>query len=109
MTGFTLLYALIALFVVVFIVMPLACLCIGGFLRKDGGSLLERTKGLYLPEGSIRAMLALAIVGAFIIVMVLGPMVDGLKESFDKILAAFSALTGAVTGFYFGNRGGASK
>ena len=109
MTGYTLLYALIALFVVVFVVMPLVCLWIGYCTRKNGGAPLEGTKGLYLPEGSIRAMLALAIVGAFIVVVILGPMVDGLKESFDKILAAFSALTGAVTGFYFGNRGGAAK
>ncbi len=109
MTGNTLLYALVALFIVVFVIMPLACLLIGCCLRKDGGARFEGTKGLYLPEGSIRAMLALAIVGAFIIVVILGPLIDGLKESFDKVLAAFSALTGAVTGFYFGNRGGASK
>ena len=108
MTESTLLYALVALFVVVFVVMPLACLWIGSRVRKDGGAPLDGTKGLYLPEGSIRAMLALAIVGAFIIVVVLGPLVDGLKDSFDKMLAAFSALTGAVTGFYFGNRGGKS-
>ena len=109
MTGDTLLWALMALFFVVFIVMPLVCLCLGWCVGKKTDKPLEGTKGLYLPEGSIRAMLALAIVGAFIVVVVLGPMVDGLKESFDKILAAFSALTGAVTGFYFGNRGGASK
>ena len=109
MTGHTLLWALVALFVVVLVVMPLVCLWIGWRIGKDSGKLLEGTKGLYLPEGSIRAMLALAIVGAFIIVVVLGPLIDGLKDSFDKILAAFSALTGAVTGFYFGNRGGTSK
>ena len=62
-------------------------------------------KGLNLPEGSIRGMLALMIIGSFIIFLVLGPGTEGMSDHFDKILVAFGTLTGAVIGFYFGNRG----
>ena len=57
-------------------------------------------KGLNLPEGSVRSMLALIIVGTFVIFLVLGDDV----AHFQKIVSAFSTLTGAVLGFYFGNR-----
>lgn len=62
-------------------------------------------KGLNLPEGSIRGMLALIIIGSFIIFLVLGPVTEERGEYFDKILTAFGTLAGAVIGFYFGNRG----
>ena len=62
-------------------------------------------KGLNLPEGSIRGMLALMIIGSFIIFLVLGPGTERMSDHFDKILVAFGTLTGAVIGFYFGNRG----
>ena len=57
-------------------------------------------KGLNLPEGSVRSMLALIIVGTFVIFLVLGDDVG----HFQKIVSAFGTLTGAVLGFYFGNR-----
>ena len=59
-------------------------------------------RGLNLPRGSIRSMLALLAVGSFVNVLVLGAPVLG--EHFDSILAAFGTLTGSIIGFYFGNR-----
>jgi len=50
-------------------------------------------------------MLALLSVGSFVILLVLGPGAPEMKEFFDKALAAFGTLTGAIIGFYFGNRG----
>ena len=63
-------------------------------------------RGLNLPRGSIRAMLALLVVGTFMNFLVFGGSAfDG--ETFDKILAALVGLTGSVIGFYFGGRSAA--
>ena len=70
---------------------------------KTAGSSAPELKGLNLPKGSIRGVLALTAVGSFVNVMVLGGPVLG--EHFDSILAAFGTLTGSIIGFYFGNRG----
>ena len=59
-------------------------------------------RGLNLPRGSIRSMLALLAVGSFVNVLVLGAPVLG--GHFNSILAAFGTLTGSIIGFYFGNR-----
>ena len=59
-------------------------------------------RALYLPNGSIRAMLALLIVGSFLNVLVLGS--EPLHKHFEAIVAAFGTLAGSVTGFYFGTR-----
>ena len=76
--------------------------------RKQAPGAGPKLKGLGLPEGSIRGMLALMSVGSFVILLVLGPGAPEMKEFFDKALAAFGTLTGAVIGFYFGNRGTAT-
>lgn len=90
------------LLVVVLVLMPLYAVWVG---RKQAGGLRPTLKGLALPEGSIRGMLALMSVGSFVILLVLGPGAPEMKEFFDKALAAFGTLTGAIIGFYFGNRG----
>ena len=90
-----------ALFVVVLVLMPLYSLCVA----KRGSGASANLKGLNLPEGSIRAMLALMSVGSFIIVLVLGHGVTEMKDNFDQVVTAFGTLTGAIIGFYFGNRG----
>ena len=59
-------------------------------------------KGLNLPEGSVRAMLALLIVGSFVNVLLFG--VNELGDSFEQVVTAFGTLAGAVTGFYFAGR-----
>ena len=56
------------LFLVVLVLMPLYSFC----AAKWGAGANSNLKGLNLPEGSIRAMLALMSVGSFIIVLVLG-------------------------------------
>ena len=62
----------------------------------------EILKGLNLPEGSVRAMLALLIVGSFVNVLLFGANVLG--DHFEQVLTAFGTLAGAVTGFYFAGR-----
>ena len=59
-------------------------------------------KGLNLPEGSIRGMLALLIIGSFVNVLMFGESI--LKENFEQVITAFGTLAGAVTGFYFAGR-----
>lgn len=109
----TLILAEAVLLGVVLLFVPLYWICAS---RKHSPSTGPKLKGLGLPEGSIRGMLALISVGSFVILLVLGPVVlgsgatggsdaTGMKEFFDKSLAAFGTLTGAIIGFYFGNRG----
>ncbi len=62
----------------------------------------EALKGLNLPKGSVRAMLALLIVGSFVNVLLFGAPVLG--DSFEQVITAFGTLAGAVTGFYFAGR-----
>ena len=66
-------------------------------IRKGGPR-----KGLNLPEGSVRAMLALLIVGSFVNVLLFGTYVLG--GNFEQVVTAFGTLAGAVTGFYFAGR-----
>jgi len=47
-------------------------------------------------------MLALLIVGSYINFLMFGSAF--FEDQFDKILAAFGTLAGAVTGFYFAGR-----
>ena len=61
-------------------------------------------RGLNLPRGSIRAILALAIIGSFVVFLVFMPFLSVEAENLDKALVAFGTLSGAVTGFYFGGR-----
>ena len=63
----------------------------------------KELRGLNLPRGSLRGILALATIGSFVNVMVLGA--PDLGENFDSVLAAFGTLTGSIVGFYFGTRG----
>ena len=78
-------------------------LCVG---RKGGASAIVNEgelRGLNLPRGSLRGILALATIGSFVNVMVLGG--PALGDNFDSVLAAFGTLTGSIVGFYFGTRG----
>ena len=74
------------------------------FVGKNSGGVNEKElRGLNLPRGSLRGILALATIGSFVNVMVLGSPVLG--EHFESVLAAFGTLTGSIVGFYFGTRG----
>ena len=71
---------------------------------------IKELRGLNLPRGSIRAILALAITGAFVIFLVFVPFLKPPDpELVDKVLVAFGTLSGSVTGFYFGGRSATPK
>ena len=94
----------------VLIVMPVySCFVSKCCMNKDGGGQpsLQKLKGLNLPAGSVRSMIALLVVGSFVNFLIFGGPVLG--NYFDKILAAFGTLSGSVIGFYFGNRGAESQ
>jgi len=101
-----LLIAEIILLIVVLIFMPIYSCCVG---KCQSNGEKAPLKGLNMPQGSIRGMLALLSVGSFLLFLVLGPQVPEMKEYFDKVLASFGTLTGAIIGFYFGNRGSDKK
>ncbi|UCD09727.1 MAG: hypothetical protein JSU79_03525 [Dehalococcoidales bacterium] len=81
-------------------------------------------KGLALPEGSVRALVAFLLIGSFIIFIFLGKeavviewnetkqLENGTTEIvptqdttlYNTILTAFGTLTGTVTGFYFAKK-----
>ena len=68
--------------------------------RTDESS--KSLRGLNLPRGSVRAMLAFLIVGSFINILVFGA--DVFPNHFEQVITAFGTLAGAVVGFYFGGR-----
>ena len=89
----------------VFFGYPLLCRLKLCFLQNGKSPPL---KGLNLPQGSVRAMIAIAIIGSYLITLSLGSTVLG-DGQFDKIVAAFGSLVGAVVGFYFGSRSNESE
>ena len=64
-------------------------------------------KGLSLPEGSVRSMLALLIAGSLLLTVIFGP--KALTVAYDKVISILAALAGSVLGFYFGSRGSQGK
>ena len=84
-----------SLILLVLFLAPLYAVC-----RKESS---EDLRGLNLPKGSVRAMLALLIVGSFVNVLVFGADVMG--DKFEQVITAFGTLAGAVTGFYFAGKG----
>ena len=68
--------------------------------RKNGDP--KEIRGLGLPRGSVRSMLALLIVGSTINFLLFGSQVAG--NSFDQVVAALGTLSASVIGFYFGGR-----
>ena len=91
----------------VFFGYPFFCWIKGCCDSKKGKS-LPLMKGLALPEGSVRAMIAIAIIGSYLITLSMGSMAIA-SDIFDKIIAAFGGLVGAVVGFYFASRGNDQK
>ena len=87
----------------VWIVFLLLLVVLAKCCNRFGTAGTGELRGLNLPRGSVRAILALFAVGSFVIVMVFGGPVIG--EYYETVLAAFGSLTGSIIGFYFGNRG----
>ncbi len=97
----------------------------------EQGSKEPPLKGLALPDGSIRGMIAFLLVGAFILFIFFGNDVLSSTSQetktydangkivettttvdttlFTTVLTAFGTLTGAVAGFYFGGRGSQAR
>ncbi|MEM9037767.1 MAG: peptidoglycan-binding domain-containing protein [Actinomycetota bacterium] len=96
-------WVLFGLAVFVLLVLGLATLAFRGL----GPEARERAeiRGLGLPRGSVRAIIALLIIGSFVGLALLGDRLLT-SQTFDKVLASFGTLTGAVSGFYFGARTG---
>lgn len=65
-------------------------------------------KGLALPQGSVRSMLALTVVGSFVVFLIFGGFVLSENARFTEIVAALTGITGTIVGFYFGS-GGSGK
>jgi hypothetical protein len=65
-----------------------------------------KLRGLAQPNGSVRSVLALLIVGGFILFAFIGKGIVGEGDQFTAILGAWITSTGTVTGFYFGSRTG---
>ena len=86
------------LFFLVLVCGPIYARCIAKTQGGNNGEL----RGLNLPRGSIRSMLALLSVGSFLIFLVLGDN----SKNFSQVVTALGTLTGSVMGFYFGHRGG---
>jgi len=61
-------------------------------------------RALALPNGSIRAMLALLTVGSFVLVLA-----SNSDAHFGEVVTAFGTLTGSMIGFYFGTRAAQNK
>ena len=71
--------------------------------RKDNTSPM---KGLSLPAGTVRAMLAILIIGTYLIVLTSSLWIpETEKNNLDVIISSFGSLSGAVIGFYFASRG----
>ena len=87
---------------IVLIVLPIIAIC--RTRTQDAAQL----KGLALPQGSVRSMLALAIVGSFVVFLVFGGIVPSTDGHFTEIVAALTGIAGTVVGFYFGS-GGSGK
>lgn len=85
---------------IVLVGLPLLATCI---VRKDKMEL----KGLGLPAGSVRSMLALLTVGVFVVVATYGRAALGAE--YERVLTTLATLAGPVLGFYFGSRGSDEK
>ena len=95
--------ALVALLLLVLLGLPHLA------LRKWHGTTTSNSgdrpplKGLNLPEGSVRSMLALLIVGSLLLTLCLGT--TSLGFAYAQVVSILGTLAGSVLGFYFGSRG----
>lgn len=90
------------LLLVVLVALPL-------FARRKGkepDDAKPKLKGLNLPEGSVRSMLALLIVGSLLVTVSFGT--KSLAAAYDQVVSILGTLAGSVLGFYFGSRGSQS-
>ena len=68
-------------------------------------------RGLALPTGTVRSILALLVVGSYVIFIFFGApaihevMKGSTKDIYQQGISAFTGIAGTVLGFYFGSRG----
>ena len=65
-------------------------------------------RGLNLPRGSVRSMLALLSVGAFVVVATFGVTAFE-PEDYQRVVTVLATLAGPILGFYFGSRNSESR
>ena len=99
----SLIIAGVVLLVIVLIGLPILATCVQRMQKASGQSDSVPLKGLGLPQGSIRGMLALLTVGALVVVATFGGPALGLD--YERVLTTLATLAGPVLGFYFGSRG----
>lgn len=66
-------------------------------------------KGLALPQGTVRSMLALVVVGSFIIFLLFGGSTLPAEARFTEIVTALTGVAGTIVGFYFGSGGSGTR
>jgi len=88
---------LLALLILLFL--PLLARCQYGTSVES-----KELRGLNLPRGSVRAMLALWIVGSYIIVLVFAVLDQDKNGTLKTVITAFGPLVGATIAFYFAGR-----
>jgi len=65
-------------------------------------------RGLNLPQGSVRSMLALTSVGTLVVVATFGAHAFT-ADQYERVITVLSALAGPILGFYFGSRHAESR
>lgn len=66
----------------------------------------QSLRGLALPSGTTRSVLALLVVGGFVLFAFIGRGIVGEGDQYNAVFGAWVTLTGSITGFYFGSRVG---
>ena len=98
-------------FVAGFVAISLLVLAGLPLMAYGAGRASGELRGLGLPRGSIRGMLALWMVGSYLLFLVFAPFLATTEnfsdEVVDSVLTAFGPLVGAVLAFYFAARSAA--
>ena len=79
-------------------------ICIPWYAAKKAKDRKLPLKGLALPEGSVRSMLALMVVGSLVVLIVFGGPIMKESENFAQAVSALTGIAGSILGFYFGTR-----
>ncbi len=98
----------LAFLLVILIGYPIISLLFFKYIKN--GSDIPKLKGLGLPEGSIRGMIAISIIGSFLMALIFGLLSNCISsDKLSTVLTGFGSLSGAVIGFYFGSRSSEQK
>ncbi len=73
------------------------------------GNWLQNDKPLWLPEGSIRAVITLMLIGTLCVLLIVNIAYDIDKDKFHASLGIIEALAGVAFGYYFNMRNGSGN